>query len=184
MEELRRLREESGMSLRQLARVSGVDQATISRLENAHNVPSVSTVEKLAAGLGVEVSDFFPKAEPPLFDLSPEPRGVAEAAFPWAEAILETVGRWRELASDPDWPEEKPTLGLVDASIEMSVSLLARIRTQDFRALDAEDQERIFAAVMALAEFGQWALAQTNEGDEEHDRRREQIRELTRRIAS
>jgi transcriptional regulator with XRE-family HTH domain len=184
MEQLRTLRQEAGMSVRALAREAQVDPATISLVENGHRDPSLATLEKLAGGLGIELADFFPKVQAPLFDLPPEQRGVAEAAFPWVEAIFETVGRWRALAADPEWPDDKPIYGLVDAAIELSASVLARVRTQEFRALPAEAQEHICAAVMALADFGQWALAQTAEGGEEHDRRRQQIHELTMRLAS
>jgi DNA-binding XRE family transcriptional regulator len=69
LEELKRLREEKGWSQTRLAQESGVDRATINQVEGGRRSPTISTLEVLAAALGVEVADFFPKAQPPLPDL-------------------------------------------------------------------------------------------------------------------
>jgi len=63
LEELRRIREEAGLSQSQLARESGVDRATINKIEQGKRSPSIATLESLARTLGVEVADFFPKAQ-------------------------------------------------------------------------------------------------------------------------
>ncbi len=52
---LRAIRAFRGLEQRELAKLSGVDQASISMLENDRRRPRRSTVEKLAAALGVEV---------------------------------------------------------------------------------------------------------------------------------
>lgn len=52
---LRAVRAYMDMDQYELAAKSGVDQATISQLERGHRRPRRSTVEKLAAALGVEV---------------------------------------------------------------------------------------------------------------------------------
>jgi transcriptional regulator with XRE-family HTH domain len=69
LEELRRIREEAGLSQAQLARESGVDRATINKIEQGKRSPSIATLESLSRTLTVEVADFFPKAQAPL----PEP---------------------------------------------------------------------------------------------------------------
>jgi DNA-binding XRE family transcriptional regulator len=69
LEELKRLREEKGWSQTRLAQESGVDRATINQAEGGRRSPTIATLEVLAAALGVEVADFFPKAQPPLPDL-------------------------------------------------------------------------------------------------------------------
>jgi transcriptional regulator with XRE-family HTH domain len=69
LEELKRLREEKGWSQTRLAQESGVDRATINQVEGGRRSPTISTLEVLAAALGAEVADFFPKAQPPLPDL-------------------------------------------------------------------------------------------------------------------
>ena len=66
MEELRRIREEAGLSQAQLARESGVDRATINKIEQGKRSPSIATLESLSRALAVEIADFFPKDQAPL----------------------------------------------------------------------------------------------------------------------
>lgn len=66
MDEVRRIRNERGLSQQGLADSSGVNKVTINHIEQGKANPSVSTLDKLACALDVEVGDFFPKAEPPL----------------------------------------------------------------------------------------------------------------------
>lgn len=56
---LRRLREERGYSVRELAQRAGVGFVTVSRIENGRMNPTVATLEKLAKGLGVHITDMF-----------------------------------------------------------------------------------------------------------------------------
>jgi transcriptional regulator with XRE-family HTH domain len=66
LEELTRIREEKGWSQTRLAQESGVDRATINQVEGGRRSPTIATLEVLAATMGAEVADFFPKAQPPL----------------------------------------------------------------------------------------------------------------------
>ena len=60
MKDLRKLREERGMSQRKLAKKSGVSQSAISKLErNKTRASYLYTIENLALGLDVNVSDLF-----------------------------------------------------------------------------------------------------------------------------
>lgn len=52
---LRSLRDQRGLSLRALARRSGVDAAALSRYERGLKTPRTDTIETIAAALGVEV---------------------------------------------------------------------------------------------------------------------------------
>jgi transcriptional regulator with XRE-family HTH domain len=75
MNEVRRIRKERGLSQQRLAELAGVDKVTIVHIEGGKVSPKVETLTKLADALGVEVADFFPKAEPSLFQpetVSPE----------------------------------------------------------------------------------------------------------------
>jgi transcriptional regulator with XRE-family HTH domain len=65
--EISRIRRERGLSQRQLAELSGVDRPALNQIEGGHRSPTIDTLGKLASGLGVEVADFFPKAQPDLF---------------------------------------------------------------------------------------------------------------------
>ena len=63
MEEVRRIRKERGLTQRRLTELSGVDQTTISLVESGKRWPRFETLERLADALGVEVGDFFSRAD-------------------------------------------------------------------------------------------------------------------------
>jgi transcriptional regulator with XRE-family HTH domain len=56
---LRKLRTERGLSIRSLAEFSGLNVNTLSLIENGKTSPSVSTLQQLAATLGVPITAFF-----------------------------------------------------------------------------------------------------------------------------
>jgi transcriptional regulator with XRE-family HTH domain len=56
---LRRLREEKGMTQDALAAAASMDPAEIRRIESAHRDPGVRVVARLAAGLGVAAAELF-----------------------------------------------------------------------------------------------------------------------------
>lgn len=56
---LRRLREERGLSQDALAQRAGMDPAEIRRIESARRDPGVRVVSRLAHALGVQPSDLF-----------------------------------------------------------------------------------------------------------------------------
>jgi transcriptional regulator with XRE-family HTH domain len=66
MDELRRIRNERGLSQQRLAGLAGVDKVTIVHIEGGKVSPKVETLEKLATALEVEIADFFPKVQAPL----------------------------------------------------------------------------------------------------------------------
>lgn len=69
-EEVRRRREELGLTGAQLAKRAGLAPSAVSQIETGKRSPSSTSIIKLAAALGVEPGDLFPLDEPPL--LSPE----------------------------------------------------------------------------------------------------------------
>ncbi len=87
MQELKRLRKERDWSQVRLAKESGIDRATINQVEGGHRSPTIETLQKLAAALEVELGDFFPKAEPSLFDNGEERRRRVKEAK--AELLVE-----------------------------------------------------------------------------------------------
>jgi transcriptional regulator with XRE-family HTH domain len=56
---LREIRASRKLSLRALAKLSGLNANTLSLIENEHTSPSVSTLQEIAQGLGVHISEFF-----------------------------------------------------------------------------------------------------------------------------
>ncbi|TPW28825.1 XRE family transcriptional regulator [Martelella alba] len=67
---LKRLRNLRSLTLDQLADVSGVSRAMISRIERAEASPSALLLAKLCAALGTTLSDFFADADRPADPLS------------------------------------------------------------------------------------------------------------------
>ena len=48
-------RREKGLTQKELAEITGINQADISKLENGNGNPSVRTLQRLADGLGMKV---------------------------------------------------------------------------------------------------------------------------------
>jgi transcriptional regulator with XRE-family HTH domain len=66
-EEVRRRREDLGLTGAQLAARAGMAPSAVSQIETGKRTPSSASVVKLAEGLGVEVGDLYPKkAQAPL----------------------------------------------------------------------------------------------------------------------
>ena len=61
---LRMVREERGLSQRELAQLAGISTNAISLIERDENSPSVSTLQSLATALNVKMSYFFDEHEP------------------------------------------------------------------------------------------------------------------------
>jgi ribosome-binding protein aMBF1 (putative translation factor) len=57
-------REENDLTQQQLSAVTGIAQADISRLENGTANPSLSTLKRLAAGMGMKLQIEFVPASP------------------------------------------------------------------------------------------------------------------------
>jgi transcriptional regulator with XRE-family HTH domain len=74
VKELKRIREEAGITQTGLAEVSGVSRETINRVEKGKISPRVETLEKLADVLDAKVGDFFPKAQASPFRREEAPR--------------------------------------------------------------------------------------------------------------
>ena len=72
---LRTLRQQKGLSQGDLERASGLLRCYISRVEQGHTVPSLETLERFAAALGVPLYQLFYEGEipPPTPHLSPRP---------------------------------------------------------------------------------------------------------------
>src|SRR5215211_7575238 len=85
MERIRQLRKERGLSQVKLAVMADMDPATLNRLERGTGNPNLKTLERVADVLGVEVADFFPKAQ----SLSPEPSFDDEQRAAWEATVVE-----------------------------------------------------------------------------------------------
>ncbi len=63
---LRAIRDERGLSQRELAQRSGLSANAISLIERDENSPSVSTLQSLASALNIKMSYFFEEEQPEL----------------------------------------------------------------------------------------------------------------------
>jgi transcriptional regulator with XRE-family HTH domain len=61
---LRELRTDKRLSIRALAKLSGLNVNTLSMIENGKTSPSVSTLQQVAAALGVAINAFFEVQQP------------------------------------------------------------------------------------------------------------------------
>ncbi len=99
-QEIRRLREAKGWSQPKLAVEAGVAVSGVSQIENGRRNPNSSTLVKLANALDVDVADFFPKAEAPLWSDEPPTEGPT---FNFREArdhLEEYCERWDHLIAN------------------------------------------------------------------------------------
>ncbi len=87
---LKRLREERGVSMRSLARTSGLSANALSMIERGLTSPSVSTLNKLAGAMEVPVTAFF-RTEP---DRSPivHLKATQRVRMPFTRGLWEGLG--------------------------------------------------------------------------------------------
>jgi transcriptional regulator with XRE-family HTH domain len=123
---------ERGLSQAKLAVMADMDPATLNRLERGTGNPNLKTLERVADALGVEVADFFPKAqhrsslEPSLLDgLEEERHYKLEEA---RRAVQYIIGR-------AEWYEQE----------------LERERLLEYKT--AEAAKAYMLAVLAIEEF-------------------------------
>ena len=62
---VKELRKKAGLTQEELARLSYLDRSYIVSLENSHRNPTVITISRIAAGMGLRLVDYF---DSPLFD--------------------------------------------------------------------------------------------------------------------
>ncbi|HEY7679251.1 MAG TPA: helix-turn-helix transcriptional regulator [Terriglobia bacterium] len=58
-ESIRKIRQAKGLSQGEMQKRTGILRSYLSRVENGHTVPSLATLQRLAAAMGVALSDFF-----------------------------------------------------------------------------------------------------------------------------
>ena len=107
-EEVRRRREELGLTGAQLALRADMAPSAVSQIETGKRTPNSTSVIKLAAALGVEVADLFPKGQVQLPFEYPVPDSLEEA-LEWAGASTRLLAlprkEFEELYADAT-PEE------------------------------------------------------------------------------
>ena len=87
---LRELRNERGMSMRALARESGLSANALSMIERGRTSPSVSTLYKLADAMGIPITAFF-REEPPRQDIVFR-KAESRVRMPFMRGLWEGLG--------------------------------------------------------------------------------------------
>ena len=87
---LRQLREQRGLSIRALARHSGLSANALSLIERGRSSPSVSTLNKVAAAMGVAITTFF-QTEPEMHDVV-HLRAAERTRVPFTRGLVEGLG--------------------------------------------------------------------------------------------
>jgi transcriptional regulator with XRE-family HTH domain len=191
MERIRQLRKERGLSQARLAVMADMDPATLNRLERGTGNPNLKTLERVADALGVEVADFFPKAqrrsslEPTLLNGLEEERHVSR----FSEAIIAAAATWGEAMSNSDMNDTK-RFGLIQAALDLERVIEELTEEEDWEAIPNQERLEIVTTMQKLTEAAEQGIrhlqesAEARDQEEQVSQRRKQMRELTRRISA
>jgi transcriptional regulator with XRE-family HTH domain len=195
MDRIRQLRKERGLSQVKLAVMADMDPATLNRLEQGKGNPNLKTLERVADALGVEVADFFPKAqrrsspEPTLLNGLDDERRLSR----FSEAIVAAAATWGEAMSNPDMNDTN-RFGLIEAALDLSDLINESALEEDWEALTNRERREIVTTMEKLGEAADIGVRRLEESVEESvevarqaqraQERREQIKEMTRRISA
>jgi transcriptional regulator with XRE-family HTH domain len=142
-EEIRRRREEQGLTGVQLAEKAGMAPSAVSQIETGKRTPNSASVVKLAAALGCEVGDLYPKAPSQLAFLSGEEiptfrrEDLSEAELAHLDAFLRGE-KPEPLIEDTD---ETITFRVYYVRLlEENDRLLQKVRDLEFQNASLEEQ--------------------------------------------
>ncbi len=144
MHPIKRQRAIQRLSLRELARRSGVPAGALSSIERGQREPQIVTLAKIADALGVDVEELLeaPKKGPaPL----PEDKEQRRARSPWVRYVEQRIDWYEDLFRRPPGEFVAP-LSSLDTAIQFAVSVgtdLARIKdtVRELAALDPDTEE-------------------------------------------
>jgi len=94
---VRRLRRRAGLSSRALGGRTGFSASFISQLENGLVSPSIGSMQKIAAALGVSLGEFFTAAGQGASGTIVRVKERSRFASDWSSAALESAGAGRRL---------------------------------------------------------------------------------------
>ena len=110
--EIRRLREDAGLSQRALARAAGIDNGHLSRIEAGAAHPTIEVYLRIAAVLGADLSlRLYPNTGPLIRDRFQLPMGE--------ELLAVTEAAWRRA---PEVGVYRPVRGVVDVVLDHRVN--------------------------------------------------------------
>jgi transcriptional regulator with XRE-family HTH domain len=127
MEELKRLRKARGLSQAKLAALANLDPSTVSQIETGARRANTRTLERLAAALGADVADLFPKGQAPLpldspVDGAGDPVEAAKMIRALASTAAELASVWNQ---DVEFYEQHRRSLLPYRTMEMGLAVEA-----------------------------------------------------------
>jgi transcriptional regulator with XRE-family HTH domain len=190
---LRELRELHGLTQKELADVSGVSLRSVAGYEGgAHVRPN--TARKLAQALNVEIADLvgvgsYPKGQAPLSYTQPPLNGFEEERHVsrFSEAIIAAAASWGEAMANPTMNDTK-RFGLIEAALDLSHVIWERVEEEDWDRIPNQERLAIVTTMEKLSEAANLGLRhaeaskETRDQEEQVNRARQQVRELTRQI--
>ncbi|MBS0250308.1 MAG: helix-turn-helix transcriptional regulator [Proteobacteria bacterium] len=135
-ENLRHLRRQQGLSLEQLAAVSGVSRAMLGQIETGKSAPTINLLGRIAEALGVSISGLIASPSVKGTIVIPHDRAmivasseggfVSRALFPWGEPqtveVFEvTIAPHFVETFRPSPPISKKTLVMIAGQLQISV---------------------------------------------------------------
>lgn len=188
------LREQVGLTQEQEAKIAGVSPTTISGIESGKITrPHLKTLLKIARALGVDVGELREsgKAEAPPSSTQPPLNGFEEERrfSRFSKAIIAAAAKWGEAMSNPDMNDRK-RFGLIDAALDLGRVIEEQVEEEDWEAIPNRERLEIVTTMEKLTEVANRGLRHLEESgktkaqEEQVNRRREQVRELTRRISA
>ena len=86
-QKIKSIREDKGITLQELANITGFSSAILSQIENHLESPSLGTLFKIAKGLGVDIGVFFGVEGKDSFSITKKGEGVKVARFASKDGI-------------------------------------------------------------------------------------------------
>jgi transcriptional regulator with XRE-family HTH domain len=148
--EVQRLRHDSGLSLRALADPVGIHHSHLHRLERGEASPSLEVLQRIATGLGADLSvRIYPNAGPRIHD---------RIQAPMIQALVASLRRGLEC--HPEVPIREPVRGYIDLVIVDPIAprLLAVEAQSELRRLESQiRRHRDVADGLARTELARFA---------------------------
>lgn len=148
-----------------------------------YRIPESAVIET------VEESEVHPKApappDPSFNDILGEERRLSR----FAEAIASVAERWGEAMASPGMAD-RTRFGFIDAALTLNGVIGERVEEEDWEAIPNQERLEIVTTMEKLTEAAKLGLRHVEESgeargkEEQVNQRREQMRELTRRISA
>jgi len=131
--EIRRIREEKGLSQLRVALDAGMGPSALSQIENGKRNPSGRSLLKLARALDVGVADLFPKAEEPPLPFSDAAAGatLSGGGTPSSHATGDRTFLYRS-PTEEEWEEFRADIAetVPEGAAEKLQEFLARLEVK------------------------------------------------------